>query len=43
MKYLVVVGGALWYDFPPLPGHQVQELVHQEGRGERLASVGRNE
>lgn len=29
--YLVSVSAALWDDFSPLAGHEIQELVDQEG------------
>ena len=33
---LGLVGGALGDDLPPLPRHQVEQLVHQERRRHRL-------
>ena len=34
--YLVGMVGALWYDLPALAGHEVEELVDEEGGGEGL-------
>ena len=35
-QLLVGVGGALGDNLPPLPGHQVPQLVDEEGGRERL-------
>ena len=32
--YLVGMVGALWYDLPALAGHEVEELVDEDGGGE---------
>ena len=42
MSYLGLVGGALGNDLPPLPGHQVEQLVHQERRRHRLHTAARD-
>jgi len=36
VPYLVGMVGALGYDLPALAGHEVEQLVHQEGGGEGL-------
>ena len=36
------MGGALWNDLPPLPGHQVEQLVDEERRRHRLDAAARD-
>ena len=34
--HLILMGGALWYDLPPLPGHEIEQLVDEERGREGL-------
>ena len=39
---LIVMSGALWYDLPSLPGHEIQQLVDEERRWQGLDATSRD-
>ena len=42
LSHLGLMCGTLWNDLPPLAGHQVEQLVDQERRRQRLHAAPRD-